>query len=683
MDNKAKLLRRLIALFGIMSLLLCVTAAGLFSLQVINGEEYHEQAQNRLTTSSTVAASRGEIVDRYGRALVTNQSVYSLRIDYPHWDKENQNSTILALVQLIKSSGSTPVDTLPISETAPFTYIGEEDSKERQLLAEFVLEEDFGENLTAEEIIARLREYYQVDDEYSDADARTIVGIRYEMQQSSFSSYNSFIIASDVSMELIAKIKEQHTKFAGVNVETEAVRKYETTYAAHILGRITKIYKEDWPEYKEKGYNMNAMVGQEGVEKSFEEYLRGTDGTRSIETDANGNVTNIVEGTPPQPGNNCILTIDLDVQKAAEDSLASTLSEIEGAGGGAAVAIDVNSGQVLALASYPTYDLTQWNQLYSTWAQDEENTPLLNRAIQGTYQPGSTFKPLTAIAGLEEGVIDASTIITCNHYYTQFSSRAYTCMGTHGPTNVLRALQKSCNVYFYETSYRLSGEKLEEWSRLFGFGEKTGIELEYEKSGTAAGPNNRANMLKNNPLLNPWQPGDVVTTGIGQSDNLMTPIQLANYTAAIANGGTLYKTTILKSIKTYDYTGTVEEEKSEIIRQIDISQETLDLVREGMAEVTDDQGTAARTFADYRIKVAGKSGTAQHNMKDENGNYKGDHAVFIAYAPYENPEIAVAVVGEYAKHGSDVAPIARDIFDAYFTDGGSVTDINGENTLVK
>lgn len=683
MDNKAKLLRRLISLFVIMCLLLTVTTAGLFSLQVINGEQYHAQAQNRLTTSSTVAASRGEIVDRYGRALVTNQSVYSLRIDYPYWDKENQNYTILSLVQLIRDSGSTQVDTLPISEQAPFTYLGEEDSKERKLLNEFAQDAKFGTDLSADEMVKKLREYYGVDSELSDANARTIVGVRYEMQQSGFSAYNSFIIASDVSMDLIAKVKEQHTKFAGVNVETEAVRKYETPYAAHILGRVTKIYKEDWEEYKAKGYNMNAMVGQQGVEKSFEDYLRGKDGTRSIETDATGKVTSIVDGTAPQPGNNCILTIDLEVQKAAEDSLAEHLSKIDGAGGGAVVAMDVNTGQVLALASYPTFDLTQWNQMYSTWAADEKNKPLFNRAIQGAYQPGSTFKPLTAIAGLEEGVIDGSTIITCNHYYTRFESHTYKCLGYHGPTNVLRALQKSCNIFFYETSYMLGGEKLEKWSRLFGFGEKTGIELEGERAGVASGPENRKKMLEASPLLNPWQPGDVITTGIGQCDNLMTPIQLANYTAAIANGGTLYKPTLLKSVKTYDYTGTVKEEKPEIIRKIDISDETLDLVHTGMAEVTDDEGTAAKTFANYRIKVAGKSGTAENNERDENGNLKGDHAVFIAYAPYDNPQIAVAVVGEYAKHGSDVAPIARDVFDAYFTDGGSVTDINGENTLIK
>lgn len=678
MDNKAKLLRRLIALLCMMIVLVGVSVAGLFSLQVINGAAYHEQAQNRLTSSSTVSASRGEIVDRYGRAMVTNESVYSLRIDYAYWDKDAQNSTILKLVQLIRDAGSREVDSLPISEQAPFEYLGEEKSDERQLLSDFAEKEKLGTDLTAEQMMAALRKYYEVDDSISDGNARVIVGVRYEMQQSSFSMYNSFIIASNVSLDLISQIKEQHSIFAGVNVETEAVRKYETPYAAHILGRVTKIYAEDWEEYKEKGYNMNAMVGREGLEKSFEKYLHGTDGTRSIETDISGKVTNTIEGQAPQPGNNVITTIDLDLQKAAEDSLASTLSSISGAGGGAAVAIDVNSGQVLAMASYPTIDLTQWNVSYSDWASDTVSTPLLNRTIQGAYQPGSTFKPLTAIAGLEEGVITKNTTINCQHYYTRFKSRSYRCMGYHGPSNVLRAIQKSCNVFFYETGYRLGGKKLEEWEHKFGFGEKTGIELANERAGSASGPDNRENMLKNNPALNPWQPGDVITTAIGQCDNAMTPLQLANYCAAIANGGTLYKPTLLKSIKTYDYTGTVKEQEPEVLKTIEASDTTWDIVREGMAEVTDDQGTAAKTFANYPIKVAGKSGTAQHGKKGKN-----DHAVFIAYAPYENPQIAVAVVGEYAGHGSDVAPIARDIFDAYFANSDNVGSVDYENTLLK
>ncbi len=251
-------------------------------------------------------------------------------------------------------------------------------------------------------------------------------------------------------------------------------------------------------------------------------------------------------------------------------------------------------------------------------------------------------------------------------------------MGNHGPSDVLRAIQKSCNVFFYETGYRLGGENEEEWAHKFGFGEKTGIELAGERAGTASGPKNRENMLENNPLLNPWQPGDVITTAIGQCDLAVTPLQLANYTAAIANGGTLYKPTLLKSVKTYDYTDTVKEQEPEVLKTIEASDKTWDIVHKGMAEVTDDEGTAAATFATYPIKVAGKSGTAQHGNKDKN-----DHAVFIAYAPYDDPQIAVAVVGEYAGHGSDVAPIARDIFDAYFANNGTVNNVDYENTLLK
>ena len=686
MDNKAKLLRRLIALFGVLVLLAGVSAAGLFSLQIINGEEYREQAANRLTSSSTVAASRGEIVDRYGRPLVTNQSVYSLRIDYSYWEQEKQNQTILALVRLIRDAGSEETDSLPITKQEPFEYMGEADSAERKALAEFADKHELGSKLSAPEMLKALRKYYEVDESLSDGNARIIVGVRYEMDRIGFSTYNSFTIASDVSLDLISQVKERHSEFQGVNVDTTSVRKYETTSAGHILGRIGPMYTEDWKGedgqggYNEKeGYLMNDLIGKQGVELAFEKYLHGVSGTRSIETDVSGKVTGVVEGQKPQPGNNCILTLDLDLQQATEQSLERTLSGIPGAKGGAAVALDVNSGQVLAMASYPFIDLTRWNELYSTWESDTENRPLINRATMGAYAPGSTYKILTAIAGLEEGVIDENTLIDCQHYYTRFSkSRTYKCMGRHGPSNVLRGIQKSCNVFFYETGYLLGGKKLEEWEHKFGFGEKTGIEIG-ESAGSASGPENRKRMLENVPTLNPWQEpgGDVITTAIGQCDNAFTPLQLANYTAAIANGGTLYRPTLLRSVKTYDYTGTVKAEKAEIIREIDISDKTLEIVHEGMAEVTDDEGTAARTFADYPIKVAGKSGTAQVAGQSDN-------AVFIAYAPFDDPQIAIAVVGEQAGHGSDIAPIVRDMLDAYFADdGGNVENVDYENTILK
>lgn len=681
MDNKAKLLRRLIALFSILVLLSGVAAAGLFSLQIINGEEYRQRAERRLTSSSTVSASRGEILDRYGRPLVTNQSAYSLRIDYAYWNKADQNMTILKLVNLIRSAGSEVIDSLPISFETPFAFTGEESDKERDILKAFLKDNDLSQSLDAAGVISALREKYNVDAGLSEGNARVVIGVRYEMEQSQFSLFNPFIIASDVSLDLISQVKERHREFGGVDVETEAVRKYETEYAAHILGRVGKIYKEDWEGengYKAKGYSMNAIVGREGVEKSFEEYLHGKDGTRTIETDITGKVTNEISGTAPQPGNNCVLTLDLELQKTAEDSLKNTLSSIRGSGGGAAVAIDVNSGEVLAMASYPTYSLLTYSQDYKDLLADTERIPLLNRAIGGAYQPGSTYKILTAIAGLEEGVINANTSFVCNRYYTRYKARSYRCMGYHGKTSILRAIQKSCNVFFYETGYLLGGENLEEWEHKFGFGQKTGIELEGERPGSASGPANRENMLKNAPALNPWQPGDVITTAIGQCDNAFTPLQLANYCAAVANGGTLYKPTILKTVKTYDYSATVKAEEPEVIRKIDISDQTLEIVHEGMAEVTGDDGTAASTFRNYPIKVGGKSGTAQHGDKNKN-----DHAVFIAYAPLDNPQVAVAVVGEYAGHGSAVAPIVRDIFDAYFADSGVVDSVNPENTLLQ
>lgn len=679
MDNKAKLLRRLIALGGVLLLMCAIAAAGLFSLQIINGKAYRRTAERRLTSSYVVSASRGEILDRYGTPLVTNETVYSLRIDYAYWDKLGQNAVILALHRLVSGAGGALVDSsLPISQTEPAAYEGEPDTGDRTALEKFLSSNKLGENLSADEALAALEKHYEIDQTLPAADRRLIAGVRYEMQQSQFSLFNPFVIASDVSMDLIAQVKERHDEFPGVEVVTEAVRRYETTSAAHILGRVGRIFAEEWDEYQEKGYSMNAIVGKQGVEKSFEDYLRGRDGTRAIETDISGSVTAQDNSNAPQPGNNVVLTIDLALQQAAEASLANTLSSISGAGGGAAVALDPNTGEVLAMASYPTIDLTTWSENYADWALDTENTPLLNRAISGAYQPGSTFKPLTAIAGLEEGVIDENTVIVCNRYYTRFQARAYRCMGSHGRSNVLRAIQKSCNVFFYEVGYLLGGEKLEEWARAFGFGQRTGIELEGERAGSASGPANRARMLENVPTLNAWQPGDVITTAIGQSDHAITPLQLANYCAVIANGGTLYKPTLLKTVKTYDYSATVRGESPEIIREIEISDKTLEIVREGMAEVTGDDGTAARTFRNYPIKVAGKSGTAQHGNDERN-----DHAVFIAYAPLENPQIAVAVVGEYAVHGSDVAPIARDIFDAYFADSEVTDMVDGENVLLR
>lgn len=696
MDNKTKLLHRLIALFVVLALLCGVSAAGLYSLQIINGEEYRLQAERHLTSTSVVSAARGEILDRYGRPLVTNESVYSIRFDYAYWDFDNQNDILLQLVQLVISAGVDVPTALPITQQEPYTFTCSADDKVYTTLVDFIdskngtgdtlgLKSKYGVNeakeLDAPSVLAILKEYYKISDTYTESNARWILEQRYRMSTSSFSRTNPFIFVEDVPMDLIAEIKERSSLFKGVNVETSTVRKYETDCAAQILGRTGIIYAEDWDTYKDKGYSMTDIVGKSGLEMSMEQYLRGKSGSRMVDTDVTGEVTGTMEATAPQPGDNVITTLDIELQKVAEDSLAKVISQISGARGGAAVVVKVDTGEVLAAANYPTYSQATFTEDAAA-INDNPLEPTRNRAFQMAYAPGSTFKPMIALAGLEEGVINQSTTMVCNHYYTRFSSRTFKCLGWHGTVDLNQAIKKSCNIYFYETGYMLGGATIEKWSKLFGFGQKTGIEVG-EIAGSAAGPTYRAQMLENNPLFNPWQPGDVVQAAIGQSDNTMTPLQLAVYTATLANGGTRYQPTLIKSVKSYDYSSTVMENEPKVAQQIDVDPANLKAVTDAMQSVADEGGTAAATFANYPIPIAIKTGTSQHGGgKDFDGN-STDHGVLIAYAPADDPEIAVAVAGECALHGSSVAPVARDIFDAYFQGEGEMESVPAENTLQK
>ena len=349
----------------------------------------------------------------------------------------------------------------------------------------------------------------------------------------------------------------------------------------------------------------------------------------------------------------------------AEESLASRCQSISGARGGAAVVIDVTNGEILALANYPTYNLKTFNEDYNELSQDEL-TPLLNRSIAGTYAPGSTYKICTAVAGLEEGVIDADTEIYDEGVYTYFKGYQprcwiYSSTGQgHGWEDVTEAIQDSCNYFFFETGRLLGGEKLESYAKQFGFGDYTGLELSGEKKGRVAGPTARAAAQKNDSSLRDWSGGDTIQAAIGQGDNAFTPLQLANYCAAIATGGTQYEAHLLRSVKAYDYSETVYTKESRVRSKIEAQDSTWDLVHEGMAKVTGEDGTAASVFQNYPIKVAGKSGTAQVTGTEQ------DNGVFISYAPYDDPQIAVCVVIEGGDSGNNVAPVVRDIYNAYF-----------------
>ena len=766
MVNKNQLLRRLLVLGCL--LLLCFGLAGgqLVQLQLVNGESYLRRSAEFLTTTSTVSAARGEILDRYGRPMVTNQTGFSLVLIYASFweDNESRFETLLDLANRVKADGAADTadtaegdasdggedttdttdttasdsgavlnDTLPITETAPFEYVGESGSSERNSLSTYI--KDSAETLglgavqeavaaaqtaneqnpqydadgneidqvaaidattlvSASEFVSAMRSYLEenagMPTGLSDTDARTLVGLYYSMRQVNFSNSTTFTLADNVSMDLIAYIKEHHQDYEGVDVESEAVRQYNTTYAAHLLGTVGPMYAEEWngtdnggPYSEKQGYTMNDTIGKTGLERALEEYLHGTAGSRTMETDLGSGAAleDEANSSAPQPGDNVITTIDLELQAVAEESLANYVSGYQR--GGAAVALDPNTGEVLAMASYPTYDLENFNRDYDEIEADSRS-PQLNRATQGLYPPGSTFKVLSAIAALEEGVIDANTTFTCTGVF-ELGGQEFACNNHDTPMtlDVTQAIKYSCNTFFYNVGQRLTGEHLEDWCDRFGLGNVTGIEID-ESAGHAAGPTYRDIMRKADPTLREWQGGDDVNAAIGQSDNAFTPLQLANYMAAVINGGTLYKPTLVKNIKTYDYSDVVEESEPEILGTIEFSDATWNLVMQGMNEVTAEGGTAATTFADYPIAVGGKTGSAEMTENRDGVEINYTNGLFIAFAPFDDPEIVVGVVGEGAGHGSAVAPVVRDIFDAYFAEEepDTVESVQAENTMV-
>ena len=761
MVNKTQLLRRLLVLGCL--LLLCVGLAGgqLIQLQLINGESYVRRSASFLTTTSTVSAARGEILDRYGRAMVTNQTGFSLVLIYSSFweDKEDRFEVLLDLANRVKADGqaSTSGDTtdgeddtqtdtdtteqtsgavlndvMPITDTAPYEYIGAEGDAERKALSlhikqstdtlglqavkdaktaastaneenpqydadgnaiDQVSQIDATTLVSASEFVSAMRTYMEqnlgMQTGLSDADARTLVGLYYSMRRVGFNNNATFTLADNVSMDLIAYIKEHHQQYTGVDVQSEAIRKYDTTYAAHVLGTVGPMFTEEWsgtknggPYESKTGYTMNDTIGKSGLEAALESYLHGTAGSRTVEYDLGGDsITDHANSYAPQPGDNVITTIDLELQEVAEKSLANYLSSYER--GGAAVALDPDTGEVLVMASYPTYNLENYNKDYDKISSDSR-FPELNRATLGLYPPGSTFKVLTAIAALEEGIIDANTTYTCDGKF-EYGGVTFPCNNHDQPMtlDVTQAIKYSCNVFFYNVGQQLTGAHLENWCDKFGLGNVTGVEIA-EYAGQAAGPTERAANRKKDPLLREWQGGDDVNAAIGQSDNLFTPLQLANYMAAVVNGGTLYQPTLVKSIKTYDYSDVVEEEQPEVIGTIEFSDATRNLVMKGMSEVTAEGGTAATTFADYPIKVGGKTGSAEMTERKDGVEINYTNGLFVAFAPFDDPEIVICVVGEGAGHGSAVAPIVRDILDAYFAEEepDTVESVQSENTMV-
>lgn len=639
----------------------------LLNLQIGQGAYYKELSEQRIATTETVSAARGNIVDRNGEVLVTNRNGYNVTISKALFTQGDEHATILQLTELLDSYKTAHNDTLPLSFSEPFTYDkSTKDNKDaiKKLLKTYELSKD----ATATELLNSMCEEYEISGSYTAAQKRIIAGVLYEMELREFTMSNPFIFAEDVSMEAVIAVSERSVQFPCVSVENAAYREYvDPTIAPHILGTYGKIWQEEYATLKEQGYKMSDLVGKEGIEKVAESYLRGKDGIRLIERNAAGKVLNVTTVSEAVQGDNLVLTIDKNLQLTAQNALRDVIgnlrrySETSDADAGAAVVVQVDTGELLASATYPTYNADTYRTDYNSLLQDGDK-PLFNRAFNGTYAPGSTFKMATAIACLEEEIVTPQTKILDEGVYRKYPDYQPKCWrytdygATHGKVNVSEALRDSCNYYFYASADEMGIDALNKYCKQLGLGSKTGLELS-ESAGTLAGPESRNSE---------WYPGDTLQASIGQSDNLFTPVQLATYLATVVNGGTRYKTHLIKGV-TDSVTGRdVLVNEPSVVNELAMKEENIKAVTQGMY-LTAAEGTAANVFANYPIGIGCKTGTASVSDGTANG-------IFVAYAPFEDPEIAVCVVVEHGAHGNSIAPIAKEIFDEYF----SINEYAGE-----
>lgn len=675
MQNPHPAKRRVIALLAFFGAFLLLFAVVLYDAQILHGGENRAKSISSNAASETVTASRGIITDRNGKVLVSNRLAYTLVFDRSGFDDDAAlNAAILRLVQLCEETGTGWNDTLPIGRVGNFLRYSNARS---ETFDKFIEKNDLTSGASGRQLLSELRELYHVDESLSEREARLIVGVRYELH-----SRDSYTFAEDVSTEVLSLITDG--RYEGVTIRTASARVYNTALAAHILGTIGPIWQEEWSSnedtgyvgYADKGYSMNDLVGKDGVEKAFESYLRGTDGRRLITTDETGKITGELYTREPQPGGTVALTLDIDLQADVEAALAETISGMidkdSNERGGAAAVVSVGTGEVLALASYPTYDLSTFNEDYDELVNDQR-LPMFNRATQGIYAPGSTFKMVTAVAALESGIITPSSIIQDRGIYTYYKDPQPMCWiysqtgSTHGRINVSQAITDSCNYFFYEVG-RLTGIRtLDSYASQFGLGQSTGIEIG-DSSGVLASPEWAESHDQE------WTDGQTITAAIGQSYNLFTPLQLANYVATLVGGGDHYQAHLLKNVKAYDNSRLLYMYDDKPINTVEMSDTTLSAVTRGMHELTV-SGSVAYAFENCVVSAGAKTGSAQVGTDIANG-------VFVAYAPYENPEIAVAIVIEKGGSGAALANTAVEIINSWFSRAQDGTAI-GENTLLK
>ena len=649
---------------GVLILLIAVMSGifgvRLYDVQVTQASQVDHTPSGSHTYRTRVTAARGEILDRNGKVLIGNRASYNLTLIYAIvFSAENPNENLRKLTNLCNELGLEMTDHFPVAMEKPYTYTTDEYSSTwNSYFKTFLDERGWDSDISAPQLIRRLKDTYHLPADWTEEEARRVISIRYELDLRRWTSLPTYVLLNDVDSVSLAAITELN--IPGVNVETSTVRQYNTTYAAHILGRI----------------------GKEGLEKAFEDDLHGTDGLRVTTISADGTVLEEYYKTMPQAGKNIELTIDIDLQKVSEDALKAhilSLREDDGdAEGGAVVVQQVKTGQILACASYPTFDPATYSQKYNELLETDF-APLYNRALQAAYPPGSTYKMVTTIASIDSGTIGRWVEIEDKGIYRRFEDVGYTprCMlyttagATHGYVNAMEALAVSCNYYFYEVGYQTGITKIDEVAKALGLGEATGVELD-ESVGRRA--NAETKKLLYSKGYDGWYDADTVAAAIGQSENRFTPMQLACYTSALANHGTRYKATFLQRVLSSDYSELLYESTPVVASQLNISDEAYAAYTEGMRlSVTWANGTSHYYLGDYDVAVCAKTGTAEH------GGNGSDNAAYVLYAPADDPQIAIAVYVEKGTPGSRLAKVARAILDAYFSTSSNVDTVPAEN----
>ena len=720
MNQRPSQLTRFRVMAAMALAVLAIYLVVLFNTQVVHHEEYLAKSIQTITRMENVEASRGIITDRSGRTLVTNQSTYSLTFDASLLKPgENQNDAILRLVTLCRDQGVAWEDNLPLSldGAAHFTVDTLTDTQKsrffsylrdlkptRELLAAYVRQHPellkppkegetaldpatakdtellkqtnsaaltnsllLNAGVTPAKLFDWMREDMKLSDDYSDSDARLILGVRYELKLRKLgANNNAYVLAQNVDVAFCSLISDG--QFQGAKIIRSSARQYATTYAAHILGTVGGI--SDYPDdLKERGYRMDDTIGLSGAEAAFEDYLRGTDGKRMISVNSDGKITGEYYSVEPRSGYTVELTVDLKLQQAVEDTLAAKVAQLNqkdhlDSRGAAAAVVKVGTGEILALASYPTFDLSTWRQDYAELSSDPA-TPMLNRAASSAYAPGSTLKPATAVAALESGATTPSETLFDTGYWkypsTTWNGGTWCWKHSgHGKVNATTAITNSCNYYFAEMGYRMGLDTLNEYYSALGLGEPTGIEIG-EKTGRQATNEGGSNQA-------PW-------AAYGQADQLYTPLQLANYIATLVSGGQHCPAHLLKSVKSYDNSEIIATGDTTPLNTLSISDSTLQAVKKGMYGYTQPGGMVYSYFKDCIVSAGAKTGTAQLG-----GGLK-NNGVFVAFAPYDDPEIAIALVLEKGDAGAALATTAVDIINAYF-DREDTASILPENQLI-